>query len=106
MLWFTIFIHLGVTDATDPVSVTSECAAGEGSSETEPAVSSSPAFDLKVTHNKKTLDLTLAADRTVRDLKERLSELTGIPADKQKIMWSKGGCADNMVRLLRHRSFD
>ena len=77
-----------------------ESSVGEGFPETRPAaVSNAPTIDLKVTHNKKAIDVAIAADQTVADLKERLATLTGIPADKQKIMWSKGGCADNMVNF-------
>jgi Ubiquitin family len=59
--------------------------------------SSSPSIQVKVTHNKKSLDVTVSLDRTVRELKDMLAVLTGIPPDKQKIMWSKGTCADDTV---------
>ncbi|OWA50416.1 putative Ubiquitin domain-containing protein UBFD1 [Hypsibius exemplaris] len=56
--------------------------------------SCSPSLSLKVTHNKKAYDVIISADKTVRDLKEMLTILSGIPVDKQKIMWSRGPCPD------------
>ncbi|XP_055357244.1 ubiquitin domain-containing protein UBFD1-like [Paramacrobiotus metropolitanus] len=61
----------------------------------EDPVSTASTVELKVTHNKQLMSVTIALDQTVKNLKEMLAVLTGIPADKQKLMWSKGPCPDD-----------
>lgn len=71
---------------------------GEGSSQSEPSAlttAAAPSVELKVSHNKQLLNITLTVTQTVKDLKDMLVIITGIPSDKQKIMWSKGACSDD-----------
>ncbi|GAU95001.1 hypothetical protein RvY_06691 [Ramazzottius varieornatus] len=58
-------------------------------------VPAAPSIEIKVTYNKQTLDIVISSDSTVWDLKEMVNLLTGIPADKQKLMWSRGACPDD-----------
>lgn len=80
---------------------------GPANSQNEPAAvprTTIESIDVKVTHNRRVLDVAISPEQNVRDLKDMLTVLTGIPADKQKVMWSKGACADNMVGLCDQES--
>lgn len=74
---------------------------GDASSSTSCAASASPSqvassgdtIDVKVVWNKTKYDVSVGADETVKDLKEKMLDLTGLPPSMQKIMY-KGLCND------------